>query len=164
MHQSSHTSVDPRLNRRMLMGRLGGGALSLAGVGLDRFRAGTIAHQAATPVATDAEAAFDALLRLVPDPYPAATGGFSPLFYYADIAGQLASVGLSAPTDSESHEAFVWGRVMHGMTLPAEVSVFRGAFDWEETRSISRSGWVSRRRWSRSCGVGSTRPRSRRRC
>src|SRR5688572_17602877 len=122
-----------RLTRRTLAGALGAGALGLAAFSPDGRRPAAAARQDATPSPSGGGGSFADLLRLVPDPYPAASAEVNPLAYHADIAGQVAAVGLTPPTDPESEEARLWLRVMQGMSLPSDVAQFANALPWEET-------------------------------
>jgi hypothetical protein len=130
MYEPSKTAFQARSSRRALVGCIGGGALGLTALALGRRQIGAM-RQVSTPAAASASDPFRSLLDLVPDPYPAAMANPFPLFYYADIAGQLASVGLTAPTDPESEEASLWTQVTLGLSLPPDPGPYLFAIDWE---------------------------------
>jgi hypothetical protein len=111
---------------------MGGLAFGLASAGMKSERHAA-ARQDATPTIASAGDPFLAFLGLVPDPYPAATTRTAPLCHYADVAGQLAAVGLSAPTDPESEAALLWQRVTLGLILPTDIFSSLSLIDWEET-------------------------------
>ena len=131
MGPASNQRHSPRLTRRALTAALGAGALGIAARRGSAARLSQAARQDATPTTAD-QSAFRDLLRLVPDPYPAASSQATPLTYYADIAGQLVAVGLTPPTDPESEDARLWNRVLLGMALPADIANYARAFSWKD--------------------------------
>src|SRR5687768_12385948 len=121
-----------RLTRRSLAGALGAGALGLAAFSPVGVNPAASARQQATPSPAGEGGSLADLLRLVPDPYPAASADVNPLAYHADIAGQTAAVGLTPPTDPESEEARLWTRAQQGMALPSDLSRFGLSLPWEK--------------------------------
>ena len=127
MEFARNDRLRPTLSRRAVLTAAGAGAIAIA-ARRPRLTANRRDAQAG------AEAAWPPadLLRLVPDPYPAALGQVTPLAYYADVAGQLAAVGLTPPTDPESEDARLWNRVLLGMALPGDIADFASALPWQE--------------------------------
>jgi hypothetical protein len=149
MTVASTRSLSPAIGRRALLAAAGG-ALGLAGLRRAEYGRAARVFQATPaggkPTTGEGGAALGSLLELVPDPYPAATADFRALAYFADIAGQLAAVGLTPPTDPAGDDAFLWWRAMWGLALPAEIAQFAGetlvqdTFGWSPFE-VDRSLW-----------------------
>jgi hypothetical protein len=118
---------------RRTLAALGAAALGIAVGDPTELRPTLATRQDATPTVSSGGDSFQSLAQLVPDPYPAASTSASPLFYYADLVGQFAAVGLSVPTDPESQDATPWPQVMNGLALPSDITSNFVAIDWEAT-------------------------------
>jgi hypothetical protein len=72
-----------------------------------------------TPSAgADANGGLATMLAQVPDPLPCLEAANQALIFYADIAGQLSSLGLEAPDDIDSPEFDDWKGATQGLAMP----------------------------------------------
>ena len=111
-------------SRRAILTGLAGAALAPAVLREAGRRRPAEAQDVATSTTPPAAGSVEELLALLPDPYPSLAADATPLATYADIAGQLAAVGVTAPTLGDEDGGRLWARVTLGLQYPPDLAQF----------------------------------------
>lgn len=87
--------------------------------------------QGATPAATGAPSALEAMLARVPAELPGLDDASGTLIGFADLAAQLDAVGVEPPASKDDPGFGAWVAATRGLNLPTSASSF-GTYDRED--------------------------------